>query len=1372
MPKKEENNSTHKKEVDLLWVQKYLRDGVYPPGLNFTEKRMVRKRAERFCFWKDELYYLGTPTDQSLGKKSRKVLLTKRERWEKIEECHLDADGTHLGLERTAENITAQYHWNGIYKFIKQYIRQCQVCLERHPKLLGKSKSKTEEDSDASMGEDTDSGAEDKEDTSCSAQSVVDLRLLGPFSLGESSRQVLVGIDSMSHWIEAFVLDVVSSDTVRQTLLQLISRYGEIISLTQSVESDELSAVLGSALQSLEEQSATHIQLTTEASPHTDATLKKATTLIEEFIEKNPATWPEKLDLCLLPLRMSNQKRSTGVSLEKSSHQSNLSMEEEMNKAAEALMSVHQAQVTAQTLPSSSTPMIADIPISGRGIVTRSRTGRSKPKTLDEDNYEVPAAVKRRASVCTAETASPARKKVKVEIMSPESSVLDIVRGSVQSTVNTDQLTSPVPVKKTVELDEYYRAIKLYVTGGFYPKDSTASFKRLIRDQSRQYTWKDGALYHEVGPNRELKKIVMTKDERLELLSQAHKSANKGEMLQALDNYHWKGKVIDCEAFLLACDDSDNSKNIAEAKRQLMYDRLDTYQEISNYIVYDVFSDDNASKHLEYLQRQIKNFKIENDELVHYTGDRKQKVITSVAERQKLIAEVHQKKGSHADLTSTYHMLADEYFWFGMKFDVKIYITYCCTTENKHLLDRYFIFREYHMKQPLLKDVNVAESSGDVKPSVAAGIVTEDGNIATNAADVSQSPTEIQMSPSKPTGIFVSSMKYPVDRSQTNLEVSNTGQSKTELPVDVTEAGDGPQQIYLASDGTIIESGTELPTTIFVRVTEDGQTIILREDGSQQGTIQVEGGTEIVQTSRNSDDVTSAAVKSILQDPAVSNLIAATETGTVGHQPKSEGISQQTVVTVQELPDADTHTDEESGTADNGTNTDEIIEEGEDSDSWIYGTDDDDDDDDGMEEGQKSSILAMYMTADGEKRPTTPRQHFKCSQCNKIFYGPLKFKMHMYKHTGQKPFPCNLCHKKYTNKKSLVLHQKSHTGELPFLCTLCGKRCPSKISLKSHLRCHDGNGGGFPAKCEVCERVFTRKHLMERHKLHKHTNLQTEFKCSECNKVFSHQRSLKRHFMSSHLNIKNHVCGLCGKSFYRKEYLTGHLIQHGGAAAEGLTPRKQRPSTFKPRPSVFNTTVYGGRQGKDGDTEGEEYDEEQDSQNEDGVQRIILTQDENGQLRVVDMATEREVKRMLQARGLSRGEAGETMVVHIEEPSGEPQVVHVEHTEEQVVEVPIGEHGYIEYQQVEEDKPQEYIVGEADGVPVSGTQYIYTSPSGEVTKELVYGQPAVQYEVECVGDVEVEDEEALSAINLLAQASAQQYHQASANQYENVISQI
>lgn len=365
----------------------------------------------------------------------------------------------------------------------------------------------------------------------------------------------------------------------------------------------------------------------------------------------------------------------------------------------------------------------------------------------------------------------------------------------------------------------------------------------------------------------------------------------------------------------------------------------------------------------------------------------------------------------------------------------------------------------------------------------------------------------------------------------------------------------------------------------------------------------------------------------------------------------------------------------------------------------------------------------------------------------------------MYKHTGQKPFPCNLCNKKYTNKKSLVIHQRTHTGELPYLCSLCGKRCPSKIALKSHLKCHDGNGGGFPAKCDVCGRVFSRKHLMERHKLHKHTNAQTEFKCTECTKTFSHQRSLKRHYMSSHMGVKNHVCGLCGKGFFRKEYLNGHLLQHGGEASEGIV-RKSRPSSYKPRPSVFSSQ-YGLKH-----DDGQEIVVEKDEDG--GVQRIILHQDENGELRVVDLATEREVKRMLESSNLTHSEDGSTtMVVHIEEPvSGEPQVVHVEHSDENVVEVPLEDQNYVEYETIDDDRPQEYVISANQVGSVGGNQYIYTSANGEITvqgnQELIYGQPAVQYEVECVGDVG--DEEALSAINLLAQASAQQY--------ETVISQI
>ena len=102
----------------------------------------------------------------------------------------------------------------------------------------------------------------------------------------------------------------------------------------------------------------------------------------------------------------------------------------------------------------------------------------------------------------------------------------------------------------------------------------------------------------------------------------------------------------------------------------------------------------------------------------------------------------------------------------------------------------------------------------------------------------------------------------------------------------------------------------------------------------------------------------------------------------------------------------------------------------------------------------------------------------------------------------------------------------------------------------------------------------------------------------------------------------------------------------------------------------------------------------------------------------------------------------------------------------QVVEVPVEGGTYVEYQSMEESPSATYItVGGQTNLPTS-YPYTYTSSQSDVAvqsnQELMYGQPAVQYEVECVGDVG--DEEALSAINLLAQASAAQY--------ENVVSQI
>lgn len=76
-----------------------------------------------------------------------------------------------------------------------------------------------------------------------------------------------------------------------------------------------------------------------------------------------------------------------------------------------------------------------------------------------------------------------------------------------------------------------------------------------------------------------------------------------------------------------------------------------------------------------------------------------------------------------------------------------------------------------------------------------------------------------------------------------------------------------------------------------------------------------------------------------------------------------------------------------SNVVEESTNTDNVIEDGDDSDSWAYGSDDDEED-----IMEKESLVLEALMKNTDKKPVTPRQHFKCSQCNKIFYGPLKFK--------------------------------------------------------------------------------------------------------------------------------------------------------------------------------------------------------------------------------------------------------------------------------------------------------------------------------------------------------------------------------------------
>lgn len=89
-----------KAQTDLNWVYLYLKNGNYPPGLTAIEKRIVRKRAEQFCFKKEELYFLGTVKSKEIGQVPRKVLLTQEAKWQVVQKAHVAPDGKTTEISR------------------------------------------------------------------------------------------------------------------------------------------------------------------------------------------------------------------------------------------------------------------------------------------------------------------------------------------------------------------------------------------------------------------------------------------------------------------------------------------------------------------------------------------------------------------------------------------------------------------------------------------------------------------------------------------------------------------------------------------------------------------------------------------------------------------------------------------------------------------------------------------------------------------------------------------------------------------------------------------------------------------------------------------------------------------------------------------------------------------------------------------------------------------------------------------------------------------------------------------------------------------------------------------------------------------------
>ncbi|KAK0056368.1 zinc finger protein 184 [Biomphalaria pfeifferi] len=171
-----------------------------------------------------------------------------------------------------------------------------------------------------------------------------------------------------------------------------------------------------------------------------------------------------------------------------------------------------------------------------------------------------------------------------------------------------------------------------------------------------------------------------------------------------------------------------------------------------------------------------------------------------------------------------------------------------------------------------------------------------------------------------------------------------------------------------------------------------------------------------------------------------------------------------------------------------------------------------------------------------------PKEKFSCEYCGLSFSFSSKLKLHLMKHTGEKPYSCSNCNSAYREKSQLVYHMKSHNGQKDYQCPICNQQFLQKAYLEGHMRKHTGEK---PFACLICSVRFTHKSYLRDHEKVHNLNRERKHKCRVCGKAFtcsSHLRSHER----LHSGDKPHSCPICGDQFTKRFSVKKHLRRiHG-----------------------------------------------------------------------------------------------------------------------------------------------------------------------------------------------------------------------------------
>ncbi|CAM5075997.1 unnamed protein product [Eretmochelys imbricata] len=247
----------------------------------------------------------------------------------------------------------------------------------------------------------------------------------------------------------------------------------------------------------------------------------------------------------------------------------------------------------------------------------------------------------------------------------------------------------------------------------------------------------------------------------------------------------------------------------------------------------------------------------------------------------------------------------------------------------------------------------------------------------------------------------------------------------------------------------------------------------------------------------------------------------------------------------------------------------------------------------------QSRRLPVRGLVGAARPPADCAKRFICSfpDCEAAFSKAWRLNAHLCRHTGERPFVCNYngCGKGFTRDFHLTRHFLTHSGEKPFECTAdgCNQKFTTKSNLKKHVeRKHENQQKQYVCDFEGCSKSFRKHQQLKVH--HCQHSSEPFFKCSHegCGKHFPTPSRLKRHekihegyackkdncsfvgkTWTEHLkHLKDShaepvICGLCSKTFKRKDYLRQHQKTHAEEREVCRCPREGCGRTYT---TVFN----------------------------------------------------------------------------------------------------------------------------------------------------------------------------------------------------------